>query len=375
MRVLIFNWKDLAHPAAGGAEVFTEEVARVLVKRGHRVTLFAAAVAGRPERELVEGVQVVRRGSRTGVYRAARRFWAEQEPDAFDVVVDEINTRPFLTPRWLRGTPVVALIHQLAREIWSYELPFPVSVLGRYVLEPLWLRSYRSVPALTVSRSSADSLARYHGWRDITVVPEGHAPHPVPPVPKEATPTVVFLGRLVAMKRPEEALAAFQILARTVPEARLWVIGDGPLLERLRTTAAPNVSFLGRLGRDDLLDRLARAHVLVATSVREGWGLNVSEAAACGTPSIGYDVPGLVDAIPASGGALVQPTPTALAEALADYFGGKLELTPRISTVPWPEVAELVERRLAQVLAHSQAETAPHAGAVRGGVQRRERGE
>jgi glycosyltransferase involved in cell wall biosynthesis len=375
MRVLIFNWKDLAHPAAGGAEVFTEEVARVLVERGHQVTLFAAAVAGRPERELVAGVQIVRRGSRTGVYRAARRFWAEQESAAFDVVVDEINTRPFLTPRWVRGTPVVALIHQLAREIWSYELPFPVSVLGRYLLEPLWLRSYRSVPALTVSPSSADSLARYHGWRDVTVVPEGHAPHGVPTVPKEATPTVVFLGRLVAMKRPEEAVAAFQILARDVPQARLWMIGDGPLLKRLRASAPPHVSFLGRLGRDELLDRLARAHVLVATSVREGWGLNVSEAAACGTPSIGYAVPGLIDAVPASGGALVEPIPQALAEALGDYFGGKLELTPRVSTVPWPEVAELVERRLAQVLANSQPEAAPHTRAVSGDVQRRESGE
>jgi glycosyltransferase involved in cell wall biosynthesis len=374
MHILIYNWKDLAHPAAGGAEVFTEEVARALVRRGHDVTLFAAAVEGRPEQEVVEGVQVVRRGGRTGVYRAARRFWSEQGAAAYDIVVDEINTRPFLTPRWLRGAPVVALIHQLAREIWSYELPFPVSVLGRYVLEPLWLRSYRSVPALTVSQSSAESLTRFHGWRNVTIVPEGHTPHPVPRVAKEATPTVVFLGRLVAMKRPEDAIAAYQILAQELPQARLWVIGDGPLLERLRASA-PGVSFLGRLGRDELLDRLARAHVLVATSVREGWGLNVSEAAACGTPSIGYVVPGLVDAVPASGGALVQPTPEALAEALREYFAGKLALEPRVSTVPWPEVADVVERRLAEVLADSQREAAPHPGAVGGGVERSERGQ
>jgi glycosyltransferase involved in cell wall biosynthesis len=375
MRILIFNWKDLAHPAAGGAEVFTEEVARSLVRRGHEVTLFAAAVQGRPERELVDGVAIVRRGSRTGVYRAARRFWSEQGPGRFDVVVDEINTRPFLTPRWLRGAPIVALIHQLAREIWSYEMPFPVSTLGRYVLEPLWLRSYRSIPALTVSQSSADSLSRYHAWQNVTVVPEGHTPHPVPSVQKEATPTVVFLGRLVAMKRPEEAVAAFEILARARPEARLWVIGDGPVLERLRGAAPPQVAFLGRLARDELRDRLARAHVLVATSVREGWGLNVSEAAACGTPSIGYAVPGLVDAVTASGGALVQPTPQALGEALLEYFAGRLELTPRISTVPWPDVAELIEGRLAQVLTDSQPEAAPHARAVGGRVERRERRE
>ncbi len=69
----------------------------------------------------------MRRGGRLGVYRAARRFWSSDGRGAFDVVVDEINTRPFLTPRWVRDTPIVALIHQLAREIWFDETPFPVS--------------------------------------------------------------------------------------------------------------------------------------------------------------------------------------------------------------------------------------------------------
>ena len=342
MRILIFNWKDRTHPLAGGAEVFTEEVAQALVVRGHDVTLFVAAVAGRPEQETVEGVSVIRRGSRLGVYKAARRFWAREGPGAFDVVVDEINTRPFLTPRWLRGAPVVALIHQLAREIWFYEMPLPLAVAGRFALEPWWLRAYRDVPALTVSASSADSLRKHHGWRDVTVVPDGWTPHPLPAVPKEAEPTVVFLGRLVAMKRPQEAIAAFQILRQRLPSARLWVIGDGPL----RLEAQAGVDFLGRLEREELLARVAAAHVLVATSVREGWGLNVSEAAACGTPSIGYAVPGLVDSLGASGGAAVEPTPTALGNALTRFFDGSLVLEPRISTVPWQDVAEAVERRL-----------------------------
>jgi glycosyltransferase involved in cell wall biosynthesis len=276
------------------------------------------------------------------VYRAARRFWSRQPRGAYDVVVDEINTRPFLTPRWIRDTPIVALIHQLAREIWFYEMPFPLAVLGRYVLEPRWLRAYRDVPAITVSQSSADSLARFHDWRNITVVPEGNEPHPVPSVAKEEAPTLVFLGRLVAMKRPQDAIAAFASLDR----GQLWMIGDGPLLERLRSSAPAGVSFLGRMGRDELRDRLARAHVLVATSVREGWGLNVSEAAACGTPSIAYAVPGLVDAVPVSGGALVDPTPEALSAALGDFFSGRMTLEPRVSTRPWPEVADAVEEVL-----------------------------
>jgi glycosyltransferase involved in cell wall biosynthesis len=321
----------------------------VLVQRGHEVTLHAASVEGRAARESVHGVEIVRGGGRIGVYRAARRFWSELEPGSFDVVVDEINTRPFLTPRWVRDTPIVALIHQLAREIWSYEMRFPVSVVGRYVLEPWWLRAYRNVPALTVSQSSAESLRRYHGWRDLTVVPEGYTPHPVPAVEKEREPTAIFVGRLVAMKRPEDAIEAVRLVAERMPQARLWIVGDGPMLERLSAGASPQVEFLGRLDRDELLARLTRAHVHVATAVREGWGLTVSEAAACGTPSIGYAVPGLVDSIPASGGALVEPTPSALADALAWFFGGSLELKPMISTVPWPEVADAVEEKLRTV--------------------------
>ena len=349
MRILIYNWKDLTHPAAGGAEVLTDEIARGLVQRGHAVTLFAAAVEGRPERETVGGLEIVRRGGRLGVYRAARKFWNDEGRGAFDIVIDEINTRPFLTPRWIGDTPVVALIHQLAREIWFDETPFPVSALGRYVFEPWWLRTYRDVPALTVSQSSAESLERHHGWRHVSVIPEGYTPHPVPPVAKEAEPTIVFLGRLVAMKRPEDAIAAFGLLRRTFGSARLWMIGDGPRLPRLRSDAPAGLEFLGRLSRHEVLDRLARAHVLVATSVREGWGLNVSEAAACGTPTIGYSVPGLVDSILASGGALVEPKPELLGKALVEFFSGRLELQPRISTVPWPEVAATVERRLLDV--------------------------
>jgi glycosyltransferase involved in cell wall biosynthesis len=350
VRVLFLNWKDLSHPLAGGAEVFTEEVGRELVRRGHAVTLFASSVVGRPERETVEGVDVVRRGGRLGVYRAARRVWAEEGRRAYDVVVDEINTRPFLTPRWLHDTPIVALIHQLAREIWFYETRFPISVLGRYVLEPRWLRSYRDVPALTVSESSADSLRRHHGWRNVSVVPEGLAPHPVPDVAKEPEPTVVFLGRLVPMKQPRHVLEAFGVLAESFPSARLWMIGDGPELDQLSADAPEGVSFYGRIPSDELPDRLARAHVLVTTSVREGWGLNVSEAAACGTPAIGYSVPGLVDSVRASGGALVPPNSDDLGSALVSFFAGDLELRPKVSTVPWSHVATIVEQRITEAV-------------------------
>ena len=135
-------------------------------------------------------------------------------------------------------------------------------------------------------------------------------------VEKESVPTVVFIGRLSANKRPEHAIRAFGLVRRQLPDAQMWVIGSGPEEARLRRIAGPGVTFLGRVSEEEKRERLARAHALVATSVREGWGLVVTEAAASGTVSIGYDVPGLRDSIGASGGVLTRADPASLASGL-----------------------------------------------------------
>lgn len=315
MRILIFNWKDISHPHAGGAEVYTGEVARRWVSAGHEVTIFAAAVQGRPSDEVIDGVRFVRAGSRWGVYRAARLFYRAQPSDRYDVVVDEVNTRPFGCTKWVRDTPVVALIHQVCREIWFYEVPWPIAFVGRYIAEPWWLRRYRTVPVLTVSPSSRDSLRAY-GLRNVVVVPEGIARKARPDVAKEAQPTVVFVGRLVASKRLDHAIRAVRAARRSIPDLQFWVIGDGPMRRKLENDTS--VRFFGRVSRADRDELLARAHALLATSVREGWALVVDEAAAMGTPTIGYACPGLVDSVAAAGGLLVEPSPRALAAALVE---------------------------------------------------------
>jgi len=350
LRILIYNWKDLTHPAAGGAEVYTEGFARELAARGHAVTLFVSAVEGQPEVETVSGVRIIRRGGRLGVYREARRFWKTEGDGNFDVVLDEVNTRPFLTPRYVHGTPVVALIHQLARDVWQYEVPMPVGLVGRYVMEPWWLRAYRNVPVLTDSPSSAASFEAY-GIHGASPLPIGAAPIDKPNVPKESRPTVLFLGRLVESKRPHHVVEAFNIAQEQVPDAQLWLIGDGPYRAQIEKAAGPNVHLLGRVSNGEREERLTRAHVLVAASVREGWGLNVSEASACGTPTIGYRAPGLVDSVPASGGHLVEPNPAAMGKALIDFFSGALVITPIPSLVPWSEVADAVEDHLRRAIA------------------------
>ena len=331
MRILVYNWRDLAHPLAGGAEVYTDAVATEWVAAGHEVTLFAAAVSGRPERELAPGgYAVVRRGGRHSVYREARRFWLSEGAGRFDLVVDEVNTRPFHTPAFVRGVPVVALIHQVAGEVWRYETNPLLGFLGERVVEPRWLAPYRDVPVVTVSASSRESLQAL-GLRRVSVVPEGHrARLPAVPQVREAVPTLAFVGRLSANKRPDHAIEAFRLLRATLPEAQLWLVGAGPMQERLLRNLPPRTMLWGRVSEEEKLRLLARAHAVVATSVREGWGLVVTEAAAVGTPTIAYDVPGLRDSVRASGGELVPPNPAALAERAAARLPRWMERLPEV---------------------------------------------
>jgi len=347
MRILLLNWRDIRHPAGGGAEVWAHRVAEGLVKRGHSVTFFAAAVDGAPREEMMNGVRVVRGGSRFGVYRAARAFFTANQDD-FDVILEEINTRPFFAHTW-GDTAVVPMIHQVARDVWKYEAPLPLALVGRYFFEPRWLKKFASRRVMTLSPSSVDSLRDY-GLRDLVVVLPGSDQRSVNVGTKTPQPTVCFLGRLVKSKRPVDAVRAFTILRQTIPTAEMFVMGSGPLKEKLRSEGAVGVKILGRVTSDERERILSSSHVLVTTTVREGWGLNVSEAAELGTPTIGYDSPGLRDSIPLCGGHLVRQDPQALGDALVDYFQGRLEISPRIGTQSWDDVCVQIETELHNAL-------------------------
>jgi glycosyltransferase involved in cell wall biosynthesis len=361
MRILVLNWRDLSHPASGGAEVYTEQVLRRWAAAGHEVTLFAAAVPGRPSDEIRDGYRIVRAGSRFTVYREARRWWRRHGRGTFDVVIDETNTVPFHAHEWVDdGTRTVALVHQTCEEIWHINAPPVLAHLGRHRLEPNWLRRLGDSPILAVSESTRDALARF-GAHDVTVVPEGYEPpHPLPRPVKEEQPTAVFCGRMVSYKRPGDVIRAVGLAREHVPDLRLWMIGGGPLLDRLAAAAPGWVTFHGRAPEEEKHDLMARAHVHLAASVREGWGLVVTEAAALGTPTVAYDVPGLRDSTTAAGGVVVPPRPEAMAARLADLLPGWRRQPP--APLPyggahsWDTVAETL---LAAVRQHARVPRGP----------------
>jgi glycosyltransferase involved in cell wall biosynthesis len=305
---------------------------------------------GGDSEEELDGVELHRRGGRLAVYSKAKEYCKNFAND-FDLVVDEINTRPFMTPRYVRRKPIVALIHQLAREYWFYEVPWPLSWIGYYYLEKAWLSHYQRVTTITVSESTKRDLLDW-GFTNIHTVPEGISVPLLAELPeKEDRPTLLFVGRLKRVKKPDHAIRAFQAVRERIPGTRLWIVGSGYLRERLEHIAIEGVEFMGRVEESIKIDLMTRAHVLLFPAVREGWGLTITEANARGTVAVAYDVPGVRDAIKNNETGILVPRDDY--EALAsgacsllenerlrrDMASGALQ---RAKTMSWEETCEAV---------------------------------
>lgn len=296
MRVLWFSWRDINHPEAGGAEVFTYEVMQKLIKRGYSFTLFTSGYQDAPLNDNINGIHVIRRGGRYTVYGKAKKYYAKNKSN-FDLVVDEMNVKPFSTPKFVNELPVLGFVHQVSRGGLFYEIPFPVNYITYYYLIKRWLSNYRNTPTITVSESQKRILREF-GVQEIYLVPEGLSVAPLVNVPKKETkPTVAFIGRLRGYKLPDHALRAFALIKKELPDARMFVIGDGYMRPKLERMNVKDVTFYGKVDNQTKYTLLSKVHLVLVPSVEEGWGLVVTESNAMGTPTVAYNVSGLRDSV------------------------------------------------------------------------------
>jgi glycosyltransferase involved in cell wall biosynthesis len=327
--VVWFSWKDIRHPLAGGAERVGHEWRRRLARDGHVVRHLTAQYPGSAARETIDGVDTLRRGrTLLGHYPAAlHAYRGELHADA-DLIVEEVNTVPYFT-RIVRGRAhPVLLYYQLAREIWRYQTPAPVAAIG-YVAEAVYTRPQgRGHPTtITISDDSKRDLMTVGGFdaarvHVVRVGIDNEALAACDPAAKAGTFTVLFHGSLRAMKRPLQAVAAFEALLAAGADGRLWISGSGDgeaaLREYVQThELGDHVTFFGRTSEPEKLRLMQAASVLVVTSVKEGWGLIVTEANSMGTPAIVYDVDGL-RAAAGSHNWMVPPRPERLGARLLD---------------------------------------------------------
>lgn len=349
MRILILNWRDVCNPRAGGAELLTHEVGKRLVQRGDEVVWFTSRPNGAAAESELDGVRIVRRGSELTTRLYAPAFARRSR---WDVVVEEINTLPYLTPLWARSRSVL-FIPQLAREVWWHEAPLPLAALG-YVSEPLYLSPYRWTECITISSSTVADLRALGVRTPIHVIPMASSAPALAALPRK-TPSgrLAIVGRLVPSKRVDHAIRALAELRRHLPEARLAVVGTGPELVSLELLAdrlgvGGAVDFLGKVSEERKLQVLEDADLLVACAVREGWGLTVTEAARVGTPSVCYRIPGLRDAVvDGRTGVLTEQDPAALAAAIrsllerpADYEALRRNAWQHSADLSWTRTAD-----------------------------------
>lgn len=305
MRILVINWQDWTHPFAGGAEFHLREVFGRIAGFGHRVDLLCTGYPGAPSDDQLEGINILRRGQRyrlfnyvvPGVYRRVLRH------NDYDVIVDDLNKIPFLSPLFA-DKPVVALVHHLLGRT-AYHETNPAFATYVWLGERPISRVYRHAPFIAVSKSTEDELVRRGIRRGrITVIPNGISDGPFDELirqEKSTVPLFIYLGRLKRYKAIELILESFAVLSADYPDARLVIAGDGDHRSQLERRAAASgsdrIEFVGWVGEQEKWKLLRSAWALCYTSPNEGWGISSLEAQRVGTIAIVSDAPGLRDTI------------------------------------------------------------------------------
>ena len=304
-KILAVNWQDLKHPASGGAEVHLEEILRRLVKKGHEVDLLCCRYSGCLQNEIVEGVNIIRRGSRSNFNWVApfvlRNLVKRKK---YDIIFEDINKIPFYIPFYSKLPLLVIIPHLFSDSIFK-EINF---LLGTYIylFERPFSWAYRKNHAMVISESTAEEIIeRGIPEKQVHVVKCG-IDHDVYNYNSNAgkfeQPTILYVGRLKKYKSIETAIDAMPGIVKQIPDAKLIILGHGDHLHVLQERVNKlrldgTVEFKGFVPLEIKVEYLRRAHLSIYSSLKEGWGLSNIEANACGTPVLASRVPGLRDSV------------------------------------------------------------------------------
>jgi glycosyltransferase involved in cell wall biosynthesis len=301
-RIQMVAWRDLDDPEAGGSELHSHKIASRWAAAGLDVSFRTSAVPAQPIVVERSGYRSVRRNGRYSVFPVVAWEGIHAAGKA-DAVVEIWNGMPFFSPLWFHG-PSVVFLHHVHAEMWRMALPPSLAALGRRTESTIAPLLYRRSRIVTLSRSSRDEIVSMLGIPEhrVTVVPPGVDPRFTPGGERSEVPLVVAVGRLVPVKRFEVLIESLARAREMFPELEAVIIGEGyerDRLEALRHQVGADrwLHMPGRLSDDEVKAWYRRAWVVAATSLREGWGMTLTEAAACGTPAVATRIAGHLDAV------------------------------------------------------------------------------
>lgn len=306
MNILVINWRDIKNPRAGGAEVYFQEIFKRIANQGHKVTLFCTGFDNAPKEEVIDGIRIIRKGKElTFNWTVYRNLTNLLEREQYDLIIDDLNKIPFYSP-WIvkRKKPVLVILMHLFRNAIFKEVVFPLASYV-YLGESLIPLCYKNNNFAVLSESSKKDVLRF-GIKEelITVIPPGTDTEKyLPKKDQDAKEKIILhVGRLKKYKSTHHLLYAAKVLKERRKDFRVIIVGDGDDLPRLKKIAKKLeldkiVKFTGFVPEEKKIEYYQNGTLLVENSVKEGWGLIVMEANACGIPVIASRVPGIVDAV------------------------------------------------------------------------------
>jgi len=365
VRLLLVNWQDVENPQGGGAEIHLHEIFGRLAGRGHQVTLLCGGWPGCAPRVRIDGMDVHRVGVRQTFAGLAFSYYRRHLARApWDLLLEDINKMPLFTPLWGgQARNKAALVPHLFGGTAFLELPAPLAAAVWLSERPLGL-VYRRTPFEAISESTRDDLVArgiphenieviYPGVDTRTYTPSTH--HRAP------SPTFAYLGRLKKYKGVDQVIRSFALMQNH--EATLEVAGAGdyqPALEALARSLdlGERVRFLGRISEAEKLALLRRAWGLVFASPKEGWGITNLEAAACATPAVASNSPGIRESVRHGETGFLVPHGDAAAMAVAmDRLAASRALVDQLGqnarrfaeSLTWERAADETERHLTRL--------------------------
>lgn len=301
-RILIFNWRDTKHRFSGGAEVYIHELAKRWVKAGHSVTLFCGNDGHNSREEVIDGVQIIRRGGFYFVYFWAILYYLIRFRGQYDVVIDSENGIPFFTPLYAQGKKFL-LIHHVHQDVFRKSLIPPFSWIATFLELKLMPFVYKKIQTITVSPSSKKEILEKQ-LTDVEpiIIYNGVDLNKYKPAEKSKVPLVLYLGRLKYYKSLHVFIKAARNILEKMPSVQFVIAGDGEEKEKLvdmtkKLSIYDKVKFVGKVSEEEKIRLYQQAWVFVNPSFMEGWGITTIEANACGTPVVASDVPGLRDSV------------------------------------------------------------------------------
>jgi len=350
-RIHVFAFRDRDDPHAGGSEEHATQVCGHLALAGRDVTLHTGRVPGAPSHVHRDGFRVVRRGGRVGVFLTAVLDERLGRLGPADGIIEIFHGVPFFAPLWTR-TPQVGLVHHVHLGTWDDLLPGWPGRVGHLIERFAVPAVYRHRRLVTAADSARDEIVAHYRADParISVAHHGIAERFSPGGRRSDAPLVLTVTRLMPQKGVEELIEALVRVKQAVPEAEATVVGDGPHRDRFQKAAADAgagwIHWAGRVSDDELVDWYRRAWVVASASRKEGFGLTLTEAAACGTPTVATRISGHVDAVDEGRSGLLADGTAQLADRIVDVLtdpalrqrleGGALEHATRFR---WDEAA------------------------------------